>query len=599
MAATRVRCLHVRRAPAGPAMTARALVEDALRTEGDPPGPARRGGLLVIRRLDVGVVRGSGDRQAVALRVRQALMDLADTAVLPSDARAETAPSVRFETTLEPYRWFAKAIAEARPSPDAWFFRALFDTGGKAGERGPAWACQRLVAHAGRTPFRAAATAESLAVLLETPARRERFLPLLAPLVFPLRRAFELPPADAARGGPSAGRPDGPVRAPSLAAFGLDHPTSQPLVAAARQMANANPALAEALIAAAVVRRRGAPATPPRVRRLTEALRPSTGERPPPLAAEGASRRSSASSKGARPKPPPPPRTLLGPRALPSAPDAEPAASATPPTRLRRRVGVETDDAQSAQPRLQGVMPTPATAVEVPHAAPGPALIQDPRGLPSAFAGAVLAAALLDRAARPLLVDDAAIEADLGRLVLSAMLRRVGALPSDPALDAFAPELPALDLAAPVAFALPVALWPAGRLAERPIANWPGWRARTCRRGWPVVAAWPEWRPPAGRLERCDVDLAPAIDLDTERLALAAAWAARRLARQLLARPVRTLLRRPGHVLADRTHVTITFAAHWAELDVRRAALDVDLGWCPWLWRVVRIVYDYGGDGER
>jgi hypothetical protein len=52
-----------------------------------------------------------------------------------------------------------------------------------------------------------------------------------------------------------------------------------------------------------------------------------------------------------------------------------------------------------------------------------------------------------------------------------------------------------------------------------------------------------------------------------------------------------SLVRRPGRVSFSLTHLDICFDLAAADLRVRRAALDVDPGWVPWLGRVVSFQY--------
>lgn len=86
---------------------------------------------------------------------------------------------------------------------------------------------------------------------------------------------------------------------------------------------------------------------------------------------------------------------------------------------------------------------------------------------------------------------------------------------------------------------------------------------------------------------------------DTERAALEAAAAA--IGERLRVRagredePARTVLletcRRHAEVIADPAWLEIRFSAEDADTRVRRAALDLDPGWLPWLGCIVRFVY--------
>ena len=54
---------------------------------------------------------------------------------------------------------------------------------------------------------------------------------------------------------------------------------------------------------------------------------------------------------------------------------------------------------------------------------------------------------------------------------------------------------------------------------------------------------------------------------------------------------VERVTRRPGHVIADPGWIEIHLDLQDVDIDLRRAGLDVDPGWLPWLGTVVRIVY--------
>ncbi len=56
----------------------------------------------------------------------------------------------------------------------------------------------------------------------------------------------------------------------------------------------------------------------------------------------------------------------------------------------------------------------------------------------------------------------------------------------------------------------------------------------------------------------------------------------------------RRLVFRPGRVLATATHLDIRLDGRAVDLELRRAGLDLDPGWTPWLGRVVAFHYDYG-----
>jgi hypothetical protein len=76
-----------------------------------------------------------------------------------------------------------------------------------------------------------------------------------------------------------------------------------------------------------------------------------------------------------------------------------------------------------------------------------------------------------------------------------------------------------------------------------------------------------------------------------------AAW------RQLLRRYCRVhariglhdLIVRPGRIAATPTHIDVFLDARSVDLRIRRAGLDVDPGWLPWIGRVLRFHYRDNG----
>jgi hypothetical protein len=62
--------------------------------------------------------------------------------------------------------------------------------------------------------------------------------------------------------------------------------------------------------------------------------------------------------------------------------------------------------------------------------------------------------------------------------------------------------------------------------------------------------------------------------------------------------PLPELVRRPGSVLASRTHLDLWFQPRQAEIRVRRHGLDLDPGWVPWLGRVITFHYATRGPAD-
>jgi hypothetical protein len=76
------------------------------------------------------------------------------------------------------------------------------------------------------------------------------------------------------------------------------------------------------------------------------------------------------------------------------------------------------------------------------------------------------------------------------------------------------------------------------------------------------------------------------------------AWiiALRRWLRRYARIGLHDLVCRPGKISATRTHIDILLDLRQAELRVRRAGLDLDPGWVPWLGRVILFHYLDGED---
>src|SRR5262249_16083774 len=74
------------------------------------------------------------------------------------------------------------------------------------------------------------------------------------------------------------------------------------------------------------------------------------------------------------------------------------------------------------------------------------------------------------------------------------------------------------------------------------------------------------------------------------------AWltAVRRWCRRFANIGLRSLVCRPGRMFVTRMHLDVFFDHRQANLRVRKAGLDVDPGWLPWLGRVVKFHYLYG-----
>jgi len=94
-----------------------------------------------------------------------------------------------------------------------------------------------------------------------------------------------------------------------------------------------------------------------------------------------------------------------------------------------------------------------------------------------------------------------------------------------------------------------------------------------------------------------DVDAPPAVEAERAALAATAAAVAERLRTRLRRdeEPVRAVLletcRRDAEIVADPAWLEIRLSLDDVDTRVRRAGLDLDPGWLPWLGCVVRFVH--------
>jgi hypothetical protein len=97
-----------------------------------------------------------------------------------------------------------------------------------------------------------------------------------------------------------------------------------------------------------------------------------------------------------------------------------------------------------------------------------------------------------------------------------------------------------------------------------------------------------------------DVSPAPSVRPATRRLpprdpleVVLTAWttATARWLRRYAGIGLSGLVRRPGRVSWTRTHIDMIFHLSQTDLDVRRAGLDINPGWVPWLGRVISFHY--------
>jgi hypothetical protein len=93
--------------------------------------------------------------------------------------------------------------------------------------------------------------------------------------------------------------------------------------------------------------------------------------------------------------------------------------------------------------------------------------------------------------------------------------------------------------------------------------------------------------------EACAAALAAPADSSDLRDAVIGAWltACRRWLRRRARISLASLVLRPARLSLTTTHADLEFELSTTDLAIRRAGLDIDLGWLPWYGRVVRFHY--------
>lgn len=532
------------------------LLADALRIA-TVPGAAP-GRLLVVRSLELGDIHAEASPASLALSIDRRLLQLDAAAVSWEDARAAHAPAVVFRDDAEPHVALALRLAERQPV-DAWFWPLAV--------RG--WLPTLPRADALRTTLlgvlRTRAGPGALLRLVDELGERDALDPVLGALrrqdATELLRELGWPaPADLA----SAREPH-----PALASGGRPL-VDRPAPASPDALGSRPGARAWAQPWASVIERwipRWPAADPRSVWLVAMAL---AAEQParlvdPRLATHA---------------------HHVAIRILAAAETSEAAtarASAARAARSESSAGQGTETSREPSPGVRAPMRADETTLRA-----------------SDHAGLLFVIAILTRLgmtaflqARPDLVD-----LDVPRRLLHRLADRLSIAAADPVRAAVGPLTAANDGAA-IDFVAP-AQWFRGialrgplivrrREAEQgirllfdghgvlPLARWRG-RApdavRACIRDWRLHRGRPL---PRGR----DVDV------------LIMAWqvALRRWSRHYAHMGLQELVCRPGRIVATRTHVDIVLAHRDADVRVRRAGLDIDPGWVPWLGRVVGFHY--------
>jgi|GEM_PF-3524127 len=132
-------------------------------------------------------------------------------------------------------------------------------------------------------------------------------------------------------------------------------------------------------------------------------------------------------------------------------------------------------------------------------------------------------------------------------------------------------------------------------LVLSPILGRPGCHMMTGGSERNVLASWRGEMPESAKKLVADSQtrVVPARQSQDDLNQLTAGWyrAMRRWCRAYAGLRLRELIQRSGRIGITRTHVDLFFALNSVDIRIRRAGLDVDLGWLPWLGRVVSFHY--------
>ena len=577
----RVRNLRLRAATPTLVQRGALLLEDALRTASLPdPG---RGRVLFIRSLSLGVIHADRSPSSLALALERRVQALARDAV---HAEAESAPAASAVYFADPVQALVALAARlSRRAPvSGWFWPLVVpEAWGKPLDQ----ALRAVLAAAMETePGPAAAVA-----LVDGLMERGAAGPMLGALRWVdgptlLRATWGYAPAPQ-RGvllarAPSEDLAVLPPRARALAEAWID---------------TWGPEDARSLWLAAVVlslprpARVVTPELPARALRLVAAIAARTPERRPP----------SPEAPGPAPEHAPrPPAAPAGPEPERSRRPEEPATvSPAAPRSLEASAPPEgTPEPESPGPPQAVEAPRGAVVAGEDAPAPGPngaeppapeAAVPGPEESPrpTRAGGLLFLVHVLEHLGVPelLAANPRLQELAVAEHFLAWEAERLEVPPEDPVLRALrASELP--SLATPCDFTLPERFraWARAPGPSREVRVADGRVLELDARGRMVLAVRREG----------DAGGAPAGPPDLVMLLRTLHLAAARVLRAGGRLSLRALVLRPARVSATRTHLDLLFDHQLADLRVRRAGLDVDPGWIPWLGLVIRFHYLHG-----
>ncbi|WP_237078577.1 hypothetical protein [Myxococcus xanthus] len=569
------------------------LLEDALRTASLPDAPGGR--VLVIRQLSLGTIHADRSPATLSLAVEQRVRELARLAVHARSQSAASAQAVYFQDELEPFVMLATRLAQGLPL-DAWFWRLSVPGLHPGMSRDDA--LRLALANALRTePGHAAAV---------TLVSELHALGALAPLLGALRW----------QDGPALARawwghlPSRPAPRLPLDDVGSAEQVSEPLRSALARWARTWGAgdaralwLASVALCTHIPSRVAAPNLPARAWRVLGALQASptahlpTPREPPRQAPLKPDAPTAPTDTGMVPGIAASSHPAV--RALSSAPSSD---NVTKPLDATPASSVELTGAPQsrARPAPADTDEAPGDTGTTPHETRQRYVTEE--ALPTVAGGLLFLVPMLNALGLGEFLAGHPALADLGipERFLRHVAERLGVPSTDPLLRVLQ-EATAEPLPEPSPFVLPVR-FQAGvgarapfRLVREPTGRCVAFDART-RVPLASTSHGAALRPP---FDRClTTSLAHRLPWNDANLMLRASLlAVGRVTRRLAHMGLRELVLRPGRLVATRTHLDVVFAASQVDIRIRRAGLDLNPGWVPWLARVIQYHYQYDETG--
>lgn len=531
------------------------LLEDALRTASLPDAGGR---LLLVRRVDLGAI-GVGAGAPTVARALERAVERARVEVRHGAAPgAEAAPAVWFRDALEAHVCLAERLLSG-PPPTAWYWPSAV----------PGWRPGRLGADGLQAVVR------SLAALPEAPAAVPRWVEAVGRAAGRDALAEALGSKEVRILAAAAGR-EGPAEADGGPRWGR---------AAGEDPGRPRPGRADGPGA-------GGGADPVReiLERLAGLGRPGPGREVRPRSPEGGSTGGrTGPGEGAR---------AAG-VAGGVAGEAPTMVGSSVPSRRRAGAGEAEREDGPFRPRESRVHADP-TRLREGAAEPGRGEKRGWEGAPTDAAGLLFLVAALNRCGHEAWLEEHPAWRGRGVAprVLAAVLRRLAVPPDDPAWQAVERPASVVDPADPPGSFVAPALWGEGLLSGR------GARVRSRKAGLEILhdasgrlllEAWPSTSTRGSSPGPSEPRRASRGD--ALRDAAVGAWnvALRRWLRRYARLGVADLVLRPGQVGSTPTHLDVVLDLGTVDLRVRRAGLDLDPGWVPWLGRVVGFRYERTG----